>query len=84
MPCLGLEQAASEHLPLKLKLFGALAAELRPDAILASNTSSISITKIAASTFPQNISAASEQGKLSAARVVGMFYLGTHRDHGLS
>jgi len=67
-------EAVSEKLSLKQKIFGELAAELRPDAILASNTSSISITKIAASTVPQNVSAASEQGKANAARVIGLHF----------
>jgi len=50
-----------------------LAAELRPEAILATNTSSISISKIAASAIPAGVSASSEEGKASAARVVGVF-----------
>jgi len=40
-------EAASENPELKLKLFRDLDASARPDVILASNTSSISITKIA-------------------------------------
>ena len=43
-------EAASENPDLKLKLFGELDQLARPEAILASNTSSISITKIAAAT----------------------------------
>lgn len=43
-------EAASEHMDLKLKIFKDLDAFARPDAILASNTSSISITKIASVT----------------------------------
>ncbi len=43
-------EAATEHLPLKLKIFGDLDALAKPDAILASNTSSISITRLAAAT----------------------------------
>ena len=43
-------EAATENLALKLKIFGDLDAAMRPDAILASNTSSISITKLAAAT----------------------------------
>lgn len=65
-------QAVSESLPLKQSLFRTLAQEVQPEAILASNTSSISITKIAASTIPENESAASEKGKAMASRVVGM------------
>ena len=47
---------------------------MRPDAILASNTSSISITKIAAAAIPEGVSPASEEGKKSAGRVVGIVH----------
>jgi len=43
-------EAASENLDLKLKIFRELDAYCKPEAILASNTSSISITQIAAVT----------------------------------
>ncbi|WP_285056311.1 3-hydroxyacyl-CoA dehydrogenase family protein [Pedobacter ginsengisoli] len=43
-------EAASENLELKLKIFKDLDHFARPDAILASNTSSISITRIASMT----------------------------------
>ena len=43
-------EAATESLALKLKIFADLDAAMKPDAILASNTSSISITKLAAAT----------------------------------
>jgi 3-hydroxybutyryl-CoA dehydrogenase len=43
-------EAVAENLDLKLKLFRELDAATPPDAILASNTSSISITRIAAAT----------------------------------
>jgi 3-hydroxybutyryl-CoA dehydrogenase len=43
-------EAASENLDLKLKIFKGLNEFCKPDAILATNTSSISITKIAAVT----------------------------------
>ena len=65
-------QAVSENLELKQSLFKSLAREVDPKAILATNTSSISVTKIAASTVSPNVSAASEQGKADASRVVGM------------
>ncbi len=39
-------EAATENLDLKLKLFKEIDAVTRPEAILASNTSSISITKL--------------------------------------
>lgn len=43
-------EAATENLELKLKIFKDLAAFAKPEAILASNTSSISITQIASVT----------------------------------
>jgi len=43
-------EAASENLELKLELFRTLDKTLPPEAILASNTSSISITRLAAET----------------------------------
>lgn len=43
-------EAATENVDLKLKIFKDLDAHLNPQAILASNTSSISITKIASVT----------------------------------
>jgi 3-hydroxybutyryl-CoA dehydrogenase len=63
----------SESLPLKETIFRNLAAELPPTTILASNTSSISITKIAAATIPEGQSASSKEGQRSTGRVVGMF-----------
>jgi 3-hydroxybutyryl-CoA dehydrogenase len=43
-------EAATENLELKLKILKDVDALLKPEAILASNTSSISITKLAAAT----------------------------------
>ena len=43
-------EAATENLELKLKIFAQLEAAAKPEAIIASNTSSISITKLAAAT----------------------------------
>ena len=43
-------EAATENLELKTKIFKHLDAAAKPEAILASNTSSISITKLAAAT----------------------------------
>ncbi|WP_143307004.1 3-hydroxybutyryl-CoA dehydrogenase [Chitinophaga vietnamensis] len=43
-------EAATENVTLKLKIFQELDQHAHPDAILATNTSSISITKIAAAT----------------------------------
>ena len=49
-------EAATENPELKLKLFGELDRIAKPGVILASNTSSISITKIAAATRrPENV-----------------------------
>jgi len=55
-------EAASENPELKLKIFRDLDRMARPDAILASNTSSISITKIAGATR-------------RADRVIGMHFM---------
>src|SRR5690606_16627257 len=43
-------EAATENVDLKLKILGAADAAMKAGAILASNTSSISITKLAAAT----------------------------------
>lgn len=43
-------EAATENIDLKLKIFAELDRVAKPDAILCTNTSSISITKIAAAT----------------------------------
>jgi 3-hydroxybutyryl-CoA dehydrogenase len=43
-------EAATEDLPIKTEVFKSLDEVTRPEAILASNTSSISITKLAAAT----------------------------------
>ncbi len=43
-------EAATENIDLKLKIFKELDQIVKPEALLASNTSSISITKIAAAT----------------------------------
>ena len=49
-PCDFVIEAATENLELKLKLIGDIEKHLNPTAILASNTSSISITRLAAVT----------------------------------
>lgn len=43
-------EAATENEDIKRKIFAAVTPVIRPDAIIASNTSSISITRLAAST----------------------------------
>ncbi|KAH8115302.1 3-hydroxyacyl-CoA dehydrogenase [Phellopilus nigrolimitatus] len=67
-------EAVSENLSLKQKIFAELAREIQLGAILATNTSSISVTKIAAATLPPGVSAASEQGKANASRVLGLHF----------
>ncbi|KAI0688449.1 3-hydroxyacyl-CoA dehydrogenase [Cytidiella melzeri] len=67
-------EAVSESLSLKEAIFRNLSAELPASTILASNTSSISITKIAAATVPEGHSASSEEGQRSASRVVGLHF----------
>jgi 3-hydroxybutyryl-CoA dehydrogenase len=61
-PCDFVVEAVSENLELKKTLFTELSAITKPDAILASNTSSISITRIAAATN-------------RADRVIGMHFM---------
>jgi 3-hydroxybutyryl-CoA dehydrogenase len=55
-------EAATENLAVKTEIFKALDAVAKPNAILASNTSSISITKLGAATQ-------------RAARVIGMHFM---------
>lgn len=65
-------KAVSENLALKQKIFGTLARTLSPNAILASNTSSISLSAIAAAAkTSENERAASLE---SASRVVGFHF----------
>jgi len=54
-------EAVPESLPIKLELFGALAGVVDADCVLATNTSSLSVTEIAA-------------GVPGPARVVGMHF----------
>ncbi|TCD66272.1 hypothetical protein EIP91_001601 [Steccherinum ochraceum] len=67
-------EAVSEKLAVKEAIFKELSAKLSPEAILATNTSSISITKIAAATIPEGQTAASSEGAKSASRVVGLHF----------
>lgn len=55
-------EAATENVDLKLKIFAELDQHTSPDAILATNTSSISITRIAAATK-------------RAGKVIGMHFM---------
>ncbi|KAJ1911172.1 hypothetical protein IWQ60_010262 [Tieghemiomyces parasiticus] len=61
-------EAATENTTLKLDLFRQLATLVRPDAILATNTSSISITQIAGAV-------AQVAGPTGAERVIGMHFM---------
>ncbi|KAF9075536.1 3-hydroxyacyl-CoA dehydrogenase [Rhodocollybia butyracea] len=70
-------EAASERVSIKEGIFRALARNLSNDAVLASNTSSISITKLAGAAVDglgKNVSRASEEGKSCAGRVVGVHF----------
>ena len=49
-PCDLVIEAATEHEATKRQIFSTLCTSLRPDALIATNTSSISITRLAAST----------------------------------
>jgi 3-hydroxybutyryl-CoA dehydrogenase len=55
-------EAVTERLPVKMQIFEALDAGCRPEVILASNTSSLSITRIASATR-------------RPARVIGMHFM---------
>ncbi|KAH9856753.1 3-hydroxyacyl-CoA dehydrogenase [Lenzites betulinus] len=67
-------EAVSENLALKQGIFRTLTADLSLNTILATNTSSISITKIAAATIPEGKSASDPEGKESTSRVVGLHF----------
>jgi 3-hydroxybutyryl-CoA dehydrogenase len=67
-------EAVTENLDLKRAIFRDFAAKIRPDAILATNTSSISITKIARAVIPEGASATGEEGKAASGRVVGLHF----------
>ncbi|CDO72619.1 hypothetical protein BN946_scf184985.g38 [Trametes cinnabarina] len=67
-------EAVSENLALKQAIFRSLSADLSPKTILATNTSSISITKIAASTIPEGKTASDPEGQASPSRVVGLHF----------
>ncbi|VDC02854.1 unnamed protein product [Peniophora sp. CBMAI 1063] len=67
-------EAVSEAFPVKQAIFSALPNEVSPNTILASNTSSISITKIASAAIPKGVSPTSAEGLQTASRVVGLHY----------
>lgn len=62
-------EAATENLSVKQKIFGTLASTLPLETILATNTSSISVSKIAASAVGANVKPGSEEAWKSPARV---------------
>lgn len=62
-------EAATENLSIKQKIFGTLASSLPLETILATNTSSISVSKIAASAVPADCKPGSEAAWKSPARV---------------
>ena len=64
-------EAVSEQVELKKRVFRAARETVNEGAILATNTSSISITKIAGAVVPEGVAAASEEGRRVAGRVVG-------------
>ncbi|KAK9896237.1 hypothetical protein P389DRAFT_76523 [Cystobasidium minutum MCA 4210] len=66
-------EAVSESLPLKQKIFSELASQCSPETILATNTSSISIAKIAASAVASGSSA--EEKAKSSSRVLGIHWM---------
>jgi len=69
-------EAVAEKLPLKQAIFSQLASICKPSAILASNTSSISLTKIAASAIhpTNNNTSQSATPDPSPSRVVGLHF----------
>jgi 3-hydroxybutyryl-CoA dehydrogenase len=67
-------EAVSEQVELKKRVFRGLRETVNEGAILATNTSSISITKIAGAVVPEGVSAASEEGRRAASRVVGLHF----------
>lgn len=62
-------EAATENLAIKQKIFGTLASSLPIETILATNTSSISVSKIAASAVGAHVKPGSEEAWKSPARV---------------
>ncbi|KAJ9480204.1 3-hydroxyacyl-CoA dehydrogenase [Pseudozyma hubeiensis] len=67
-------EAATENLAIKQKIFGTLASSLPLETILATNTSSISVSKIAASAVGAGVKAGSEEAWKSPARALGIHF----------
>ncbi|KAK0541177.1 hypothetical protein OC842_000136 [Tilletia horrida] len=67
-------EAATENLPVKLAIFRQLATQLPLSTILATNTSSISVTKIAAAAVKEGAAADSDDARLGPARSLGLHF----------
>ncbi|PWN33768.1 putative 3-hydroxybutyryl-CoA dehydrogenase [Meira miltonrushii] len=67
-------EAATENLNIKQSIFKTLASTLPLSTILATNTSSISVSKIAASAVPENAKAGSPEAWQSPARTLGLHF----------
>ncbi|CAH7669974.1 3-hydroxybutyryl-CoA dehydrogenase [Phakopsora pachyrhizi] len=67
-------EAVAEKLPIKQAIFSQLASICKPDTILASNTSSISLTKLAASAINPNNPENQIKDLQSPSRVVGLHF----------
>ncbi|CAD6907242.1 unnamed protein product [Tilletia controversa] len=67
-------EAATENLPVKLAIFRQLAASLPLSTILATNTSSISVTKIAAAAVKEGAAPDSDDARLGPARSLGLHF----------
>ncbi|ETS59636.1 hypothetical protein PaG_06562 [Moesziomyces aphidis] len=67
-------EAATENLAVKQKIFGTLASTLPLETILATNTSSISVSKIAASAVGAGVKPGSEEAWKSPARALGIHF----------
>ncbi|KAE8226438.1 hypothetical protein CF319_g982 [Tilletia indica] len=67
-------EAATENLPVKLAIFRQLATRLPLSTILATNTSSISVTKIAAAAVKEGAAPDSEDARLGPARSLGLHF----------
>ncbi|PWN39127.1 putative 3-hydroxybutyryl-CoA dehydrogenase [Ceraceosorus guamensis] len=67
-------EAATESLPIKLKIFNSLATHLPLDTVLATNTSSISVSKIAAAAVPQGAEKGSTEAWKGPSRALGLHF----------
>ncbi|PWN49119.1 putative 3-hydroxybutyryl-CoA dehydrogenase [Violaceomyces palustris] len=67
-------EAATENLPVKLKIFGSLATHLPLTTILATNTSSISVSKIASAAVPDGVKPGSPEAWQGPSRALGIHF----------